>query len=529
MQEEDISMSLELIKENVKVNRVIGTDSVQAIIDNDIIVPDTKPDIIRILILDGDVCETNTEILQDKVLINGMINLKILYISDDSEKSIKSINTNAGFSHTLQIENARSGMNCRVKCEIEHMNYDILNGRKLNIKTIMKIDGKLTQELEQGIINDLKDMDDVQILKENIKMNSYIGETNTNYSIKESLEVPAGKPSIREILRNDIKISGKDYKITDNKIAAKGEINISTLYIGDNEEQGIQFMEHEIPFTEFIDLPGINEDAVCELEYKVDDYSFESAEDNDGELRILNGEIMLNIYSSGSNVRNVEVIADAYCPGTRLTMEKEPFIVEENMAENKGQIILKDTIVLSDECPDIYEVFNVLCKPGLSDIKILDDKVIIEGVINNNVLYLANNSEQPVFSYKQDIPFRHGVDIKGIKQGMKCEPEVSIEHCSYSMVSSNEVEIRLVIGLCIRVSNNTVLQLIVKINEAVLEDNKIDSQPSIIIYFAKQGDTLWKIAKNYYTTMEYIESVNNLSAHNVLAPGQQIIIPKKSN
>ena len=112
---------------------------------------------------------------------------------------------------------------------------------------------------------DIKDMDDVQILKENIKMNSYIGENTTNCSIKESLEVPAGKPSIREILRNDIKISGKDYKITDNKIAAKGELNISTLYIGDNEEQGIQFMEHEIPFTEFIDLPGINEDSICEL------------------------------------------------------------------------------------------------------------------------------------------------------------------------------------------------------------------------------------------------------------------------
>ena len=101
-------MSLELIKEIIKVNQVIGTDSSQAIIDNDIIVPDTKPDIVRILILDGEVCVTNTEILQDKVLINGMMNFKILYISDDSEKSIKSINTNAGFSHTLQIQNARS-------------------------------------------------------------------------------------------------------------------------------------------------------------------------------------------------------------------------------------------------------------------------------------------------------------------------------------------------------------------------------------------------------------------------------------
>ena len=84
-------MSLELIKEILKVNQIIGTDSSQAIIDNDIIVPDSKPDIARILILDGEASVGNTDILQDKVSINGVISLKILYISDDSETSIKSI------------------------------------------------------------------------------------------------------------------------------------------------------------------------------------------------------------------------------------------------------------------------------------------------------------------------------------------------------------------------------------------------------------------------------------------------------
>src|SRR5690242_15278522 len=103
MPEEDINMSLELVKEMIKVNQVIGTDSSQAIIENDIIVPDTKPDIARILILDGEPCVNSTDILQDKILINGMINLKILYISDDEVNNIKSINTSINFAHTLQI------------------------------------------------------------------------------------------------------------------------------------------------------------------------------------------------------------------------------------------------------------------------------------------------------------------------------------------------------------------------------------------------------------------------------------------
>ncbi len=48
-------MSLELVKEAVRLNQTVGEDSTQTIVENDIIVPDIKPDIVRILLLDGDV------------------------------------------------------------------------------------------------------------------------------------------------------------------------------------------------------------------------------------------------------------------------------------------------------------------------------------------------------------------------------------------------------------------------------------------------------------------------------------------
>ena len=80
---------------------------------------------------------------------------------------------------------------------------------------------------------------------------------------------------------------GKDYRTDDNKIIAKGDINILTLYTGDNEEGSIQFMEHEIPFTQFIDLPGVGSRSECDVEYKIKDYSFNPQEDSDGELRLL--------------------------------------------------------------------------------------------------------------------------------------------------------------------------------------------------------------------------------------------------
>jgi len=86
-------MSLELTRETVMINHVIGEDSAQTVIENDIIVPDVKPDISRILLLDGDAYVNSAEAAQDKIIVNGTIQYKILYVPDGESREVKGINT----------------------------------------------------------------------------------------------------------------------------------------------------------------------------------------------------------------------------------------------------------------------------------------------------------------------------------------------------------------------------------------------------------------------------------------------------
>ncbi|MCR4436495.1 MAG: DUF3794 domain-containing protein [Clostridiales bacterium] len=518
-------MSLELIREVVNLSQVIGEELTQTVVENDIIVPDVKPDINRILLLDGDIYIKSTETVQDKILINGAICFKILYISDDSEQSVKSINPTANFSYDLDVPGAKSGMKSKVKCDIEHIDYNILNGRKINTRAIVKLSGKIVNDVEQEIVSGVEGIEDLEVLRENVNISYSLGENEISCSVKESFEVPAGKPAIREILRNDIKITGKDYKITEGKIIVKGELGVSTLYVGDDEARSIQFMEHEIPFSQFIDLPGIDENASCSIECRIADSLFEAVEDSDGELRKINGEVSLTISASASARKSIEVLSDAYSPQMRLNLDKEPVSLEESIAESKSQIILKDTITLESGAPEIVEIFNVLCKPSLSDCKISDNRLSLEGVVNYNMLYLSNSAEQPVLCSRQEELFKHGIDIKGVKPGMRCEVDLDIEHCSYSMVSSNEVEVRLILIATARVSSQYSLPLIAKVAESPMEDKRTSSRPSIIIYFAQPGDTLWKISKKYSTSVRAVQKVNQISDTDPILPGQQIIIP----
>ena len=527
MRGEDFFMSLELIREAVRLNQPIGEDTTQTIVENDIIVPDIKPDIARILLLDGDAFVNGAETASEKLQISGTVRYKILYISDDPEQPVKSINTSSSFHYSMDMPDTRQGMQSRVKCDIEHMEYEILNSRKVNVKTILNLYGRVTSPLEQYITRDFSGIEDVQVLRNTISVNSYIGESNAGCPVRETLELPAGKPTVLEILRTDAKISGKEYKVSEGKLAVKGDLNVSTLYIADDETRSIQFMEHEVPFSQLVDLPGADEDSYCNVDIDLGELGFEAEEDADGELRLLKCETTLGIYAECFGKKDIELVEDAYSPSCRVSMEKEQLRLDELVTDSKSQITLKDTIVLDDSAPDISELFNVLGKLSVSGSEITDDRITIEGVVASNILYLANNEEQPVYCTDREIPFRQTLDVRGARAGMGLDVEMDIDHCSYSIMSAREIEVRYNIGLSSRVSRQVSIPVISKAYEQPLDEKRLAQQPSVTIYFAQQDDTLWNVAKKYYTTVEELRKNNGFEDNIQLAAGEQILIPRK--
>lgn len=520
-------MSLELLKEAVRLNEPIGEDSTQTIIENDIIVPDVKPDIARILLLDGDAYVSGVDTDADKLTAEVTVRYKILYISDDPEQRIKSINTTSSFQHIMNIPNVRKGMQYRVKCDIEHIEYEVLNSRKINTKTIVNLSAKVTNQIEQYIAQDFESDSGVQVLRSKASVNSFIGCNNTACTITDNLELPSGKPPIAEILRSDVKISGKEVKLSENKLIAQGELNISTLYIGDDAEAGIQSLEHEVPFAQTIEMPDIDESTYFNTEFDLGEISFNAEEDSDGELRQISCNVSMNMYTECFCKKDIDIIDDAYSPQSRLSLEKDEITVDTISAENSSQITLKEMVDIDEDSPDISEVFNIIGKLSVTDSNIVDDRIILEGVVDCSILYLAGNDEQPVFCVQRDIPFKQAIEAKGVNENMSLNVDMDIEHCSYSMISAKEVEVRFVIGMLARVNSKETIRVVSNVTEQQLDSSRMAEQPSITIYFAQQGDTLWGIAKRYYTTIDQIIKDNDFESTRDIIVGEQIIIPKR--
>ncbi len=518
-------MSVELGKETVRVSQVIGENSTQTVVENDIIVPDAKPDIENIMVLDGDVLVKNTECMQDKVVISGTINYKILYSTDEETKRVKSIVTKEDFSYSMDFLNVREGMGLKADCTVEYMDYSLLNGRKVNVKTILKINARVQSEENINIVNNISNIEDLQVLEDNVDINVYLGESGSDFTVNESMEIPAGKPTVKEILIADLKVADVSYKISDEKVAAEGHLNVSTLYVADNEEENIQLMEHEIPFTQFIDLPGAAENTHCNIECKIVDSNVEAIEDNDGELNIINLEAEVAISVEGYVNQTFETIKDAYSPCNILAFESSVFINEEILAKENKPVNIKELVSIEENEPPVDEVYNIICKPVLSEYTLDNNSVNVEGVVLSNILYHSNDDNKPVYCHTKEIPFTQKFDIANVNKNSSFRIKLDVQHCSYSLISRDEIELRLVITVNITATGLKEVVLLDMVEENPVDKNILSNRPSIVIYFAQPEDTLWNIAKNYYTTRDAIKSMNNIDTDNI-AVGQQLFIPK---
>ena len=97
-------MSIEVLQDNLCVNRLIEGKKKEITLESSIIVPDIKPDIVKPIDLSGNVCIYKKEIINGRVKIDGTIDSNIIYLVDSGDELIRGLNSNIDFSEFLEID-----------------------------------------------------------------------------------------------------------------------------------------------------------------------------------------------------------------------------------------------------------------------------------------------------------------------------------------------------------------------------------------------------------------------------------------
>ncbi len=516
-------MEVTLSKESINTAEVLCTKYNQTLVESDIIVPDVKPDIAKILDVNGTVSMTQKNIQQDKAYIQGTVKITVLYLPDgDVVGRVKSLTATQDFNHTIDARGAEPDMDLYAEAEAESFDYSLINSRKLNLRCVLGIGAKISKPSRLAVAASVDGDQPIEVKCEKLRVMNTAAYANNQIVLREQLDLPAGKPAIGELLKITACPVSMELRMMEKKAVAKGQVNFSTLYSADDDKGSIQFMEHTIPFTEILDVDGAIDDMEGDVEYTVKDLFYDIKEDNDGEPRILSVELILEAAVRGNEVMEIAAISDAYALKGDAELNKKRFPIEQLIDNSTGQIPIKDSAHTPPMLPPIMQLCNLSAVPKIDRVTVEDDTITVHGVIDSNILYMTADENTPMCSFKHSTEFSKEFQMPGADRNTVCDTKVMLDHAGYTLTNGG-IDLRFVLDISIKAVKTGDVELV---DNITLTETEQPAESCIILYFVQQGDTLWDIAKRYRTTVEQLKKENGLDS-DLINIGQQIkIMPR---
>lgn len=508
---------MELLKKNVVVSELKQKNSSIAYIDGDIIVPDIKPDILKILQVDAISRIDEKEIYNGEIRIRGTVKYNILYVPESENENIKAITSEMEFSCSVDKFDQTERIMPKIFADVEKVEFNLINSRKLNIKTAVAVDYIFFGEKELEIADSV-DIDDMEIICEKVSAGKINILEKRKFLIRDILEIPAGVSGISEILKMDISISDREIKAITGKAVVKGNVGVCALYL--DMEKNIHSIDGEIPFTEVLEIDELEEDAFCNIEYRLGEFGQKIALDDDGEARRVEFDISIIAMVTSEDAEEFEIISDCFFPGKPAKIISDRVEFERMVLTQTDRHTIKDVISADGKSPQIASVYNVVARPVIIKSQCEKGRAVLEGRCEIYALYITDNSQVPVHCIKKDVPINIKIENERISPEMNCYFRLNSEHIAYNLNMANEVEVRCLISCEVLVTEKFSLSVV-----GGVELEEKEKECAIVIYFVKSGDTLWNIAKRYSVSIDAISELNKIEDKNSIKPGDRLIIP----
>ena len=344
--------------------------------------------------------------------------------------------------------------------------------------------------------------------------------------IKDDITLASNRPNVENLLWYMAEPRNLDLRPGENKLRVKGELAVFLLYTGYEEENPPQWLEYTMPFSNEMECSGCMEDLIPHIEVSLLHQGIEVKPDPDGEERILQVDVVLELNMKMYREEEHELLLDAYSPHKECVLHRKKEMLESLPGTEFFQVSSDRRIEVKESQGKVLQLCHSSGKVKVDKTRITDKGIVAEGIVALKILYIIGNDEMPFYSMDAMLPFTHLIEAEEIGKDCTYLLQADLEQLSTAMADGDEIEVKAAVGLNVLVFRQWEEQLIESVEEQPLDRKKLESMPGITVYIVKAGDTLWDIAKKFYTTVDEISGVNSLTEKEV-KPGQSLILVRQ--
>lgn len=473
--------------------------AVEESVEAELSLPEYMPEILRIVKSQATPKINSFTTVGERVTVDGSCELRMIYIGEDN--CIYTFSQTRNFTRYCENSAFLTAEDVKVKTSLNYVNCKATNTKRAEIKAGVLISVSAFGKQEEELLVPGK-KSGIEEKKMEISAMSLGCKKSKMFSMSDSFTLENDTAAF--IVRaNAVSVLGETRKIS-NKIMLKGETIVEIAYVPNENKGSVNNIKRILPINQILEFDGMEEHFTGDISLDVTAVDVIIKNDSQGEGKNLDVSVSVNAGITMWEQKDLCVITDAYAISGEvdLTYKKMKFYSAVDALRDtyvfRSEI---DTSKIGAEC-----ILDAFCETNEPTLSFSEGIIAVTGTIKANLL--LKDASGNVSTLEKMLDYRYERKSDCLSLETNCTPNVQVSAFECVAKNKDRVDVKAELQISCSVFGETEVDVVTNISEGTAKEKTTLS--AITVYFPKQEEALWSIAKRYGTTVESIALENNL-------------------
>lgn len=493
---------MELVRKSIPYYDVIVDEITVYEESTDAIVPDTYPDIARIVYADGMATVKDESPQNDRILVSGVVLATVLY-QPEGESGLRRLDVPLSFAHIEEAHGVSSTSTCFVRCSVAGVTARAVNSRKVSVTARLCFESSAYQP---SVLNYTESIDGgdtpLEVLYEAHKVSLLSAVNTCDFTVLDDLELSGANDL--ELLHTDCTLRKNESRAMNGRLLVRGEAILRLLVRDDTGS--LQQVTQTVPFTQMLDVEGLTEGEPVALRLAL--RNIDCVLTSGGLLSV---GIGANALVLRDEAHHISTIQDLYQTHHELEV-KAVQGAAHGCALSGG---------FAADCVETIPI-------GMRVSQYISAKAVCTGVVvegeetrlraDANVLYVDDEGELYQTHRILTVPVQANTSLQGMDLHDITMQTIAIPS------GEDGVNLRMSTNGTMTRTENTTFQDVTAVEVSTKERAGM-GDVTLVLRGTEEGEHLWDIAKQYATTVASIRGANSLADEQHTVGAQMLLIP----
>lgn len=494
-------MDFELKKQKIMSDELCQELSTQQNIETAITLPDYCGDIKKILRCTFKPGIANLSLSGEMLSATGKVDIRLIYVNDADK--IDCYESQLDLSVACAVKDLPENPVFAAYAKTNYVNCRATSQRKISVEGNVAVLFKVYCRKENSLVVSALGKG-VQCRERKVSYENLIYRKEKVFDLGETAKVPQGKGTVGKILNVSARATLQSKKAVADKLLIKGDLYTDILYLSENEEGRVDKLTHSMPISQIIDMPGVDENSICNVNLEVRQIAVQRKADSSSQGTLIEIGAKCCAMVRCSNVMSVSIGDDCYSTAFDI---KSDYTIQEFTCPVYSTHEQKTSTCVIDMPTDVSRVTDIWCSDLDCKTTAKGDKAKAACRVSLCILYL-DSKNTPCFAEK-NADYEINYKLKDAYENLKCECDLQIREIEWKITAKDKLELQIKTGVNLSVMRCESIRALKDIK--ILAEKKNTDDAALTLYFGSENEKLWDIAKKYNTTVEAIQKENAIS------------------